>query len=225
MGLREPDCPTSGPFSHTSPLSPPQKHPNLQRAEDVDALLLGMASQIAEREDYVVVEDVRGEAEAVPAGYAALAPGKKFSGSSRTRQRGMPGWGDRVWETCTLSLLTELLTCRPQIPLCGYGWRPRAGGNPDMRSRSCLRLFCISSPDFWPGPLKFSRTDHLASCLLRGRDLGLPSYTKARATLGLPPVTRWQDINPALSRSDGTVRRVWAPAGGAGWGEVQGTLS
>uniref|UniRef100_A0A8B9Y5Q6 NAD(P)H oxidase (H2O2-forming) n=1 Tax=Bos mutus grunniens TaxID=30521 RepID=A0A8B9Y5Q6_BOSMU len=65
-------------------------------------------------------------------------------------------------------------------------------------------------PDFWPGPLKFSRTDHLASCLLRGRDLGLPSYTKARATLGLPPVTRWQDINPALSRSDGTVLEATA---------------
>ncbi|XP_010846077.1 PREDICTED: dual oxidase 1 [Bison bison bison] len=100
-----------------------REHPNLQRAEDVDALLLGMASQIAEREDHVVVEDVR---------------------------------------------------------------------------------------DFWPGPLKFSRTDHLASCLLRGRDLGLPSYTKARATLGLPPVTRWQDINPALSRSDGTVLEATA---------------
>ena len=78
MGLREPDCPTSGSFSHTSPLSPPLKHPSLQRAEDVDALLLGMASQIAEREDHVVVEDVRGEAEAVPASYAALAPGKKL---------------------------------------------------------------------------------------------------------------------------------------------------
>lgn len=92
-----------------------------------------------------------------------------------------------------------------------------------MRSRNSLRLFGISSPDFWPGPLKFSRTDYLASCLLRGRDLGLPSYTKARATLGLPPVTRWQDINPALSRSDSTVRRGWAPGGGAG-GEVQGIL-
>ena len=216
MGLREPDCPTSGSFSHTSPLSPPLKHPSLQRAEEVDALLLGMASQIAEREDHVVVEDVRGEAEAVPASYAALAPGKKFSGSSRTWQGGMLGRGDGGWETCNLSLLTELLTCRPQLPLCGYGWGPRAGGNLDMRSRSSLRLFGISSPDFWPGPLKFSRTDHLASCLLRGRDLGLPSYTKARATLGLPPVTRWQDINPALSGSDGTVRRGWPLVVGPG---------
>ncbi|XP_054307035.1 dual oxidase 1 isoform X4 [Pongo pygmaeus] len=100
-----------------------REHPSLQSAEDVDALLLGMASQIAEREDHVLVEDVR---------------------------------------------------------------------------------------DFWPGPLKFSRTDHLASCLQRGRDLGLPSYTKARAALGLSPITRWQDINPALSRSNDTVLEATA---------------
>ncbi|XP_021528812.2 dual oxidase 1 [Aotus nancymaae] len=100
-----------------------REHPSLQSAEDVDALLLGMTSQIAEREDHVVVEDVR---------------------------------------------------------------------------------------DFWPGPLKFSRTDHLASCLQRGRDLGLPSYNKARAALGLPPITRWQDINTALSRSDDTVLEATA---------------
>ncbi|XP_006831758.1 PREDICTED: dual oxidase 1 [Chrysochloris asiatica] len=100
-----------------------REHPNLQSAEDVNALLLGMASQIAEREDHVVVEDLQ---------------------------------------------------------------------------------------DFWPGPLKFSRTDYLATSLQRGRDLGLPSYTKARATLGLPPITLWRDINPALSRSDGTVLEATA---------------
>lgn len=61
--------------------------------------------------------------------------------------------------------------------------------------------------DFWPGPLKFSRTDYVASCLQRGRDLGLPSYTNARAALGLPPISHWQDINPSLSRSNGTVRK------------------
>lgn len=76
-----------------------------------------------------------------------------------------------------------------------------------------LRLSDISSADFWPGPLKFSRTDHLASCLQRGRDLGLPSYTEARSALGLPPITRWQDINPALSRSNGTVSRGGDPEG------------
>ncbi|XP_004687898.1 PREDICTED: dual oxidase 1 [Condylura cristata] len=100
-----------------------EEHPDRRRAEDVDELLLGMASQIAEREDHVVIEDLR---------------------------------------------------------------------------------------DFWPGPLKVSRTDHLASCLQRGRDLGLPSYTKARAALGLPPITSWQDINPALFQSDGTVLHATA---------------
>ncbi|XP_049990021.1 dual oxidase 1 isoform X2 [Alexandromys fortis] len=100
-----------------------REHPNLRSAKDVDALLLGMVSQIAEREDHVVVEDVR---------------------------------------------------------------------------------------DFWPGPLKFSRTDYVASCLQRGRDLGLPSYTNARAALGLPPISHWQDINPSLSRSNGTVLEATA---------------
>ncbi|KAL6035782.1 hypothetical protein STEG23_005179 [Scotinomys teguina] len=100
-----------------------REHPNLRSSEDVDALLLGMVSQIAEREDHVVVEDVQ---------------------------------------------------------------------------------------DFWPGPLKFSRTDYLASCLQRGRDLGLPSYTKARAALGLPPISHWQDINPTLSRSNDTVLKATA---------------
>ncbi|EHB07929.1 Dual oxidase 1 [Heterocephalus glaber] len=100
-----------------------RENPNLQSAADFEALLLGMASQLAEREDHVVVEDVR---------------------------------------------------------------------------------------DFWPGPLKFSRTDQLAGCLQRGRDLGLPSYTKARAALGLPPVARWEDINPTLSRSHSAVLEATA---------------
>ncbi|XP_011783924.1 PREDICTED: dual oxidase 1 isoform X1 [Colobus angolensis palliatus] len=68
----------------------------------------------------------------------------------------------------------------------------------------------LPEPDFWPGPLKFSRTDHLASCLQRGRDLGLPSYNKARAALGLSPITRWQDINPVLFRSNDTVLEATA---------------
>lgn len=81
---------------------------------------------------------------------------------------------------------------------------------------SSLRLSAVKFTDFWPGPLKYSRTDHLASSLQRGRDLGLPSYTKAREALGLPPITRWQDINPALSQSHGTVRSGWDPEGRVG---------
>lgn len=76
-----------------------------------------------------------------------------------------------------------------------------------------LQRLSLPFSDFWPGPLKFSRTDYVASSLQRGRDLGLPSYTKARAALGLPPISHWQDINPSLSRSNGTVRKGWGPEG------------
>uniref|UniRef100_A0A7N4PVB5 NAD(P)H oxidase (H2O2-forming) n=1 Tax=Sarcophilus harrisii TaxID=9305 RepID=A0A7N4PVB5_SARHA len=100
-----------------------RENPNLHSARGVDALLLGMASQIAEREDHVVVEDLR---------------------------------------------------------------------------------------DFWPGPLKFSRTDYSASWLQRGRDLGLPSYNQARVAMGLTPVSRWQDINPELSQKNGIVLEATA---------------
>lgn len=55
--------------------------------------LLGMASQIAEREDRVTVEDVLGEAEAVPAGCALLSPGWGFSWSSSVRPGGVTGAG------------------------------------------------------------------------------------------------------------------------------------
>uniref|UniRef100_A0A8C3RPS0 NAD(P)H oxidase (H2O2-forming) n=1 Tax=Chelydra serpentina TaxID=8475 RepID=A0A8C3RPS0_CHESE len=81
-----------------------RKNPNLQTAQDVDDLLLGMSSQIAEREDNVVVEDLR---------------------------------------------------------------------------------------DYWYGPLKYSRTDYVASYIQRGRDLGLSTYTKAQELFDLMPATNW----------------------------------
>lgn len=37
------------------------QNPNLDSAQAVDQLLLGMASQISELEDRIVVEDLRGE--------------------------------------------------------------------------------------------------------------------------------------------------------------------
>lgn len=37
------------------------QNPNLKSAQEVDQLLLGMASQISELEDRIVVEDLRGE--------------------------------------------------------------------------------------------------------------------------------------------------------------------
>uniref|UniRef100_A0A8B9T2T4 NAD(P)H oxidase (H2O2-forming) n=1 Tax=Anas platyrhynchos TaxID=8839 RepID=A0A8B9T2T4_ANAPL len=83
------------------------------QAEDVDGLLLGMSSQIAEREDNILVEDLQ---------------------------------------------------------------------------------------DYWYGPLKYSRTDFMASWLQRGRDLGLPTYNQARERFGLQPLQDWMDLAPHLEQ-------------------------
>ncbi|XP_025924081.1 dual oxidase 2-like [Apteryx rowi] len=83
----------------------------LQHAEDMDDLLLGMSSQIAEQEDNIVVEDLQ---------------------------------------------------------------------------------------DYWYGPLKYTRTDYVASWLQRGRDIGLPTYNQAREQFGLKPLQTWTDLAPHL---------------------------
>ncbi|NWT05500.1 DUOX2 oxidase, partial [Mionectes macconnelli] len=88
-----------------------RERPGLQQAEDVDTLLLGMSSQIAEQEDNIVVEDLQ---------------------------------------------------------------------------------------DYWYGPLKYSRTDYVASWIQRGRDLGLPTYNQARERLGLKPLQNWSNLAPHL---------------------------
>uniref|UniRef100_A0A663DQ75 NAD(P)H oxidase (H2O2-forming) n=1 Tax=Aquila chrysaetos chrysaetos TaxID=223781 RepID=A0A663DQ75_AQUCH len=93
------------------PISPQSIGP--QQAEDVDNLLLGMSSQIAEREDNIVVEDLQ---------------------------------------------------------------------------------------DYWYGPLKYSRTDYVASWFQRGRDLGLPTYNQARERFGLEPLQNWSDLAPHLEQ-------------------------
>ncbi|XP_057889128.1 dual oxidase 2 [Melospiza georgiana] len=88
-----------------------RESPGLQQAEDVDEILLGMSSQIAEQEDNVVVEDLQ---------------------------------------------------------------------------------------DFWYGPLKYSRTDYVASWIQRGRDFGLPTYNQARQHFGLEPLQNWSSLAPHL---------------------------
>ncbi|NXK37312.1 DUOX2 oxidase, partial [Piprites chloris] len=88
-----------------------RERPGLQQAEDVDYLLLGMSSQIAEQEDNIVVEDLQ---------------------------------------------------------------------------------------DYWYGPLKYSRTDYVASWIQRGRDLGLPTYNQARERFGLKPLQNWSNLAPHL---------------------------
>ncbi|NXX85670.1 DUOX2 oxidase, partial [Urocolius indicus] len=54
--------------------------------------------------------------------------------------------------------------------------------------------------DYWYGPLKYSRTDYVASQLQRGRDLGLPTYNQARERFGLEPLQNWSDFGPHLQQ-------------------------
>uniref|UniRef100_A0A8C0EQK6 NAD(P)H oxidase (H2O2-forming) n=1 Tax=Bubo bubo TaxID=30461 RepID=A0A8C0EQK6_BUBBB len=54
--------------------------------------------------------------------------------------------------------------------------------------------------DYWYGPLKYSRTDYVASWLQRGRDLGLPTYNQARERFGLDPLQNWSDLAPHLEQ-------------------------
>ncbi|XP_076054875.1 dual oxidase [Oratosquilla oratoria] len=48
------------------------------------------------------------------------------------------------------------------------------------------------------GPLEFSRRDLGALNIMRGRDNGLPDYNTVRKCFQLPPITKWEDINPKL---------------------------
>ncbi|NXV54229.1 DUOX2 oxidase, partial [Uria aalge] len=54
--------------------------------------------------------------------------------------------------------------------------------------------------DYWYGPLKYSRTDYVASWLQRGRDFGLPTYNQARERFGLKPLQNWSDLAPHLEQ-------------------------
>ncbi|XP_061825723.2 dual oxidase 1 [Nerophis lumbriciformis] len=56
--------------------------------------------------------------------------------------------------------------------------------------------------DYMYGPLKFTRTDLVASTVQRGRDFGLGSYTEVRQALNLPPVKTFDDINLKLNRTN-----------------------
>lgn len=56
------------------------------------------------------------------------------------------------------------------------------------------------------GPLRFTRTDLVASTIQRGRDFGLRSYADVRDALDLPPVETFEDLNPELSSSNPKVK-------------------
>ncbi|NXX37946.1 DUOX2 oxidase, partial [Tricholaema leucomelas] len=54
--------------------------------------------------------------------------------------------------------------------------------------------------DYWYGPLKYSRADLVANWLQRARDMGLPTYSRARQHFGLRPLHSWQDLGPHLEQ-------------------------
>lgn len=66
----------------------------------------------------------------------------------------------------------------------------------------CLAITTALNPptDYWYGPLKYSRTDYVASWFQRGRDLGLPTYNQARERFGLEPLQNWSDLAPHLEQ-------------------------
>lgn len=129
--------------------------PELQQAEDVDSLLLGMSSQIAEQEDNIVVEDLQGLS------CSCASVGTPTASSSSTQPH-----------PAASAFLMEV-----------------------QRAQDTLSL---SPTDFWYGPLKFSRTDFVASWVQRGRDFGLPSYNQVRQRFGLKPLQNWSNLAPHL---------------------------
>lgn len=66
--------------------------------------------------------------------------------------------------------------------------------------------FIYTSIDFMYGPLRFTRTDLVAMTIQRGRDFGLRSYTEIRKALDLPPVNKFEDINPELNHTNPQVQ-------------------
>lgn len=62
------------------------------------------------------------------------------------------------------------------------------------------------------GPLHFSRHDLTVLSIMRGRDHGLPDYNTARRHFDLPEVSKWEQINPGLYKTDPQVKiTFWPP--------------
>ena len=51
------------------------------------------------------------------------------------------------------------------------------------------------------GPMDFSRRDLASINIMRGRDNGLPDYNTVRKCFGLPMISNWTEINPALFKA------------------------
>lgn len=56
--------------------------------------------------------------------------------------------------------------------------------------------------DKYFGPLHYSRLDHVAYTIMKGRDYGLPDYNTVREQIGLRRMKSFEDINPRLARDN-----------------------
>uniref|UniRef100_A0A8C3J9N9 NAD(P)H oxidase (H2O2-forming) n=1 Tax=Calidris pygmaea TaxID=425635 RepID=A0A8C3J9N9_9CHAR len=90
----------------------------------------------------------------------------------------------------------------PAVRLCNSYWSREQLWWLELLFWLCLAVtMALNSPtDFWYGPLKYSRTDYVASWIQRGRDLGLPTYNQARERFGLEPLQNWSDLAPHLEQ-------------------------
>ncbi|NWR81407.1 DUOX2 oxidase, partial [Centropus unirufus] len=99
----------------------------------------------------------------------------------------------------------------PAVRLCNSYWSRESGRRAEEADVDSLLLGMSSQvaerednvvvedlQDFWYGPLKYSRSDFVASWFQRGRDLGLPTYNQARERFGLEPLQDWSDLAPHL---------------------------
>uniref|UniRef100_A0A663M5H9 NAD(P)H oxidase (H2O2-forming) n=1 Tax=Athene cunicularia TaxID=194338 RepID=A0A663M5H9_ATHCN len=90
----------------------------------------------------------------------------------------------------------------PAVRLCNSYWSREQLWQQVLLFQLCLAITTAlnSLTDYWYGPLKYSRTDYVASWLQRGRDLGLPTYNQARERFGLEPLQNWSDLAPHLEQ-------------------------
>ncbi|NXW90244.1 DUOX2 oxidase, partial [Alopecoenas beccarii] len=101
----------------------------------------------------------------------------------------------------------------PAVRLCDSYWSRKSTGQADAVAVDNLLLGMSSQiaerednivvedlQDYWYGPLKYTRTDYVASWLQRGRDLGLPTYNQAQERFGLEPLQNWSALAPHLDQ-------------------------
>lgn len=71
-------------------------------------------------------------------------------------------------------------------------------------------VFFLTYVDKYYGPLHYSRQDHVAHTIMKGRDYGLPDYNTVRENIGLRRINSFEDINPKLARENPSVYYPYA---------------